>query len=233
VFFLLGQKLVFEPSFSLVLFCHQAFFSQFPDMENDSLENLKAFLQEELYLTPEDLSSLEEKLLEMESPTPIPSLSPEKTSISVGMETKEESLDLEELEKEIKPDPIPISGNFSKGILILHEESELSPDVLDMLVKMINACGHSMNEVGMISSENLENRSLEEFQALNAHVVLKFGRIKHPINAIPASPYEVYSEEETEYLFADALSVIAEEKPLKIQLWKSLQILFNLSTGKK
>ncbi|PZV83062.1 hypothetical protein CLV31_10714 [Algoriphagus aquaeductus] len=202
-------------------------------MEHDSLENLKAFLEEELYLIPEDLRKLEEELQGAESPNQIPMLSPENTSLSGDPEAKEDTVDLEELKEEIKPDPIPVSGNFSKGILILHEESELGPEVLDMLVKMINACGHSMNEVGMISSENLENRSLEEFQALNAHVVLKFGRIKHPINAIPANPYEIYSEEETEYLFADALSVIAEDKPLKIKLWKSLQILFNLSSGTK
>lgn len=202
-------------------------------MEHDSLENLKAFLEEELYLIPEDLRKLEEELQGAESPIQIPMLSPENTSLSSDPEAKEDTVDLEELKEEIKPDPIPVSGNFSKGILILHEESELGPEVLDMLVKMINACGHSMNEVGMISSENLENRSLEEFQALNAHVVLKFGRIKHPINAIPANPYEIYSEEETEYLFADALSVIAEDKPLKIKLWKSLQILFNLSSGTK
>nr|WP_287939165.1 hypothetical protein [Algoriphagus sp.] len=202
-------------------------------MEHDSLENLKAFLEEELYLIPEDLRKLEEELQGAESPNQIPMLSPENTSLSSDPEAKEDTVDLEELKEEIKPDPIPVSGNFSKGILILYEESELGPEVLDMLVKMINACGHSMNEVGMISSENLENRSLEEFQALNAHVVLKFGRIKHPINAIPANPYEIYSEEETEYLFADALSVIAEDKPLKIKLWKSLQILFNLSSGTK
>jgi hypothetical protein len=66
---------------------------------------------------------------------------------------------------------------------------------------------------------------------LNAHVILKFGRIKHPVNAIQAMPYEVHAEEETEYLFADALSVIAEDVHLKKKLWKSLQILFNLSTG--
>ena len=53
--------------------------------------------------------------------------------------------------------------------------------------------------------------------------------IKHPINALPATAYEVYSEDGTEYLFADALSVISEEKELKRKLWNSLQVLFNLS----
>lgn len=194
-------------------------------MENDSLDHLKVFLEEELFLIPEDLKSLEDELSGKVSPASVAEIKP-KISVSVTPPL------LPEVE-EIKPDPIPLKGNFTKGILILHEESELAPEVMDMLVKMINACGHSMNEVGMVSSEILEHRSMEDFQALNAHVVLKFGRIKHPVNAIAASPYEVYSEDETEYLFADALSVIAEDKPLKVKLWKSLQLLFNLTAGKK
>jgi hypothetical protein len=140
-------------------------------------------------------------------------------------------------EQEVKLEPIeapiPIKGNFSKGILVIHEEANLNAEVMDMLVKMLNACGHSMSEVGLLAAENLENRSLEEFKALNAHVVLKFGRIKHPINQLPINSYEIHTEEDTEYLFADALSSISEDKGLKRQLWGALQLLFNLSTGAK
>jgi hypothetical protein len=141
----------------------------------------------------------------------------------VDQETKLESVE----------EPILIKGNFSKGILVIHEEANLNAEVMDMLVKMLNACGHSMSEVGLLAAENLENRSLEEFKALNAHVVLKFGRIKHPINQLPISSYEIHTEEETEYLFADALTSISEDKALKRQLWGALQLLFNLSTGSK
>jgi hypothetical protein len=113
--------------------------------------------------------------------------------------------------------------------LILHEEEKLADEVMEMMVKMIQAVNHSMNEAGMISSKNLEGRSLEEFMDLNAHKVLKFGRIKHPINALPAIEYTIHTEEETEYLFADSLSVIAEDRDLKVKLWNSLKILFNIS----
>lgn len=206
-------------------------------MEQDNLENLKSFLEEELFLIPEDLKKLEDELSGSGSasssnlaphPVAIPT-----TSSNTTNQAASESFELEKVKEEIKVEPIPMKGNFTKGIVILHEESELSPEVMDMLVKMINACGHSMNEVGMVSSEVLENRTMEDFQALNAHVVLKFGRIKHPINAVSTSPYEIYAEDETEYLFADALTVISEDKNLKRKLWNSLQILFNLSTGTK
>jgi hypothetical protein len=206
-------------------------------MEQDSLENLKAFLEEELFLIPEDLKKLEDELsgkIPVAVTVPIPQTTLSPTPLIEIKETlKSESSELEEIKQELKAETIPMKGNFTKGILILHEESELSAEVMDMLVKMINACGHSMAEVGMVSSEHLQNRTMEDFQALNAHVILKFGRIKHPVNAISAQPYEVLAEDETEYLFADALSVIAEDVSLKKKLWKSLQQLFNLSTGTK
>lgn len=203
-------------------------------MENDSLESLSAFLEEPIFLLEEDRKKLTESLQVSdgkeamsagEQPVAFPSNErPATHSLTpVDQETKMESVE----------EPILIKGNFSKGILVIHEETNLNPEVMDMLVKMLNACGHSMSEVGLLAAETLENRSMEDFKALNAHVVLKFGRIKHPINQLPISSYEIHTEEETEYLFADALTSISEDKGLKRQLWATLQLLFNLSTGTK
>jgi len=203
-------------------------------MENDSLESLSAFLEEPIFLLEADRKRLAESLQvsggkEAMSAVeqPVAFSSSENTATNaltpIDQETKMESVE----------EPILIKGNFSKGILVIHEEANLNAEVMDMLVKMLNACGHSMSEVGLLAAENLENRSMEDFKALNAHVVLKFGRIKHPINQLPISSYEIHTEEETEYLFADALTSISEDKGLKRQLWGALQLLFNLSTGTK
>ncbi len=203
-------------------------------MENDSLESLSAFLEEPIFLLEADRKRLAESLQvsgDKEAMSaveqPVAFSSSENTATDaltpIDQETKLESVE----------EPIPIKGNFSKGILVIHEETNLNPEVMDMLVKMLNACGHSMSEVGLLAAENLENRNMEDFKALNAHVVLKFGRIKHPINQLPISSYEILTEEETEYLFADALTSISEDKGLKRQLWAALQLLFNLSTGPK
>lgn len=204
------------------------------NMENDSLESLSAFLEEPIFLLEEDQKSIAAALQVSVGSEAAPakvlntSISSNENVATDTLRPTDQEINLEAVEE-----PIPIKGNFSKGILVIHEEANLNAEVMDMLVKMLNACGHSMSEVGLLAAETLENRSLEEFKALNAHVVLKFGRIKHPINQLPINSYEIHTEEETEYLFADALTSIAEDKGLKRQLWGALQLLFNLSTGTK
>ena len=204
------------------------------NMENDSLESLSAFLEEPIFLLEEDQKSIA-AALQVSIGSEVAPAEVLNTSISSNENVATDTLRPtdQEINLEAVEEPIPIKGNFSKGILVIHEEANLNAEVMDMLVKMLNACGHSMSEVGLLAAETLENRSLEEFKALNAHVVLKFGRIKHPINQLPINSYEIHTEEETEYLFADALSSIAEDKGLKRQLWGALQLLFNLSTGTK
>lgn len=203
-------------------------------MENDSLESLSVFLEEPIFLLEADRSTLAATLQDS-AVTDARLVEGLKATISSTENIASDPITPTEQEAKLEPieEAIPIKGNFSKGILVIHEEANLNAEVMDMLVKMLNACGHSMSEVGLLAAENLENRSLEEFKALNAHVVLKFGRIKHPINQLPINSYEIHTEEDTEYLFADALSSISEDKGLKRQLWGALQLLFNLSTGAK
>ena len=203
-------------------------------MEIDSLESLSAFLEEPIFLLEADQKRIAASLQVSGENEALP-VEEQQVAFSSSENTATDSLTPvdQEIKLESVEEPILIKGNFSKGILVIHEEANLNAEVMDMLVKMLNACGHSMSEVGLLAAENLENRSMEEFKALNAHVVLKFGRIKHPINQLPINSYEIHTEEETEYLFADALTSISEDRTLKRQLWTSLQLLFNLSTGPK
>ncbi|GAB2501713.1 hypothetical protein [Algoriphagus taiwanensis] len=198
-------------------------------MDTMSFEELSSFLQEDIFLIPEEKSLYAEGQVK-EAPQVKEEREILQTPEPVIVAPKIENAPVQVIEEEITPEPIQVRGNFTKGILVLHEEAELLPEVMEMLVKMINACGHSMTEIGLLSSEGLTNRSMEEFLALNAHTVLKFGRIKHPINAIPAQLYEIHSEEETEFLFADSLTVISEDRELKSKLWKSLKVLFNITS---
>lgn len=187
-------------------------------MEKLTLSELSKIIDEELFLLPEDEGIYLRKPnnLEVENLVAEPKPTLQKSPTAEAIQAAEEKT------------PIAIKGNFSNGILILHEEETLSTEVMEMLVKMINAVGHSMSEIGLVSSAGLEGKSMEDFQALNAHKILKFGRVKHPINAIPAPEYQIFTDEETEYLFADALSAIFEDQSMKRKLWSNLQILFNI-----
>lgn len=189
-------------------------------MENMSIQELQHIITEELFFFEKDPKAELEKLetkpsTETEKPKTLP-----KTIHIDGVNPPKE---------ELKSEPLLVRGKFEKGVLVLHEEQELKPEVLEMLGNMVNAVGHSMNEIGLLSSKELEGRSLTELYDLNAHIVLKFGRLKHPINALPASDYQIHTEDETEYLFADALSTISEDKVLKGKLWNTLKVLFNIS----
>lgn len=206
-------------------------------MENDSLEALKSLIEEELYLIPEDKAGILDQIQRQDEKLNSPqSMEPPVLKQVALSENTTDRFDPNPnpplTPEEPRSEPIGIRGEFSKGVLVLHEEAQLSPEVMDMLVKMINAVGHSMTEVGLVSSEQLESRSMEELLALNPHIVLKFGRIKHSINALPVHAYEIFSEHETEYLFADSLTVISEDKNLKKKLWTSLQVLFNINSAK-
>ena len=192
---------------------------QFPTMENMSIQELQHIITEELFFFEKD-PKLEQKKEDQSS-----SVSVEKPKIL----PKTIHLEATTAKEELKPEPLTVRGNFEKGILVLHEEQELKPEVLEMLGNMVNAVGHSMNEIGLLSSHELEGRTLAELYDLNAHIVLKFGRVKHPINALPASNYHIHTEEETEYLFADSLSTISENQALKGKLWNTLKILFNIA----
>jgi hypothetical protein len=205
-------------------------------MEHDSLEALKSLIEEEIYLIPEDrekiLAELETSTKESQTEiitkdSPLPPAAEDKKIVST-VQAAQPEVTSEVIKDEALVESITVIGNFSRGVLILHEEAALRDELMEMLVKMINACGHSMSEIGLVASEHLEGRSMEDFNNLNAHTVLKFGRVSHPINSVPAKPYEVYSERETEFLFADSLSMIAEDVNLKKKLWTSLQVLFKL-----
>lgn len=195
-------------------------------MEKISIHHLSQFITEDIFLLPAEFKTTSQPENQNSSALEASNLNPLPPLISQDLqEITSDKINIETLGEE----PIPVLGNFEKGVLILIEEIILRPEVMDMLVKMLNAVGHSMNEVGLIHSNTLEKRSLRELQSLNAQTVLKFGRLSHPINAIPATPYEVHMEGEVQYLFADALSAISEDNLLKKKLWSALQILFNIS----
>lgn len=193
-------------------------------MENESLHSLKLLFGEDIYLLPEEI----DLILGQDKKEPEISIEVTDSSPSPYSSETEEPEEKEVFEVREATPPI-VRGNFGKGIVVLHEEEELNEEMLDLLSKMISAVSHSMSDVGLLNSRELEGKSLEDFYAINAHKVIKFGKIAHPINALPIPDYQVKTEEETEFLFANSLTQISMDRSLKKKLWESLKTLFNVN----
>ncbi|MHA7128555.1 hypothetical protein [Algoriphagus namhaensis] len=188
-------------------------------MENNPLVELAEVITEDLYFLPEDYMAPQPSTSEIKQETSPPHKTTEQPTVDSAAE---------EQAPEPKA-PIQVKGAFKQRILVIHEEQELANEVLELLSNILKAVNHSMSDVGLISSYDLSDRSMEDLYELNAHKIIKFGRIKHSVNAVPAQDYQVHSDGETEYLFADALTTIQEDKALKGKLWKALQNLFNIT----
>lgn len=124
-------------------------------MEKSTLGQLQYILTEDLFLVKEDIPDL------------IGQTEKNRTQSTESKEYLSENVESEDttsiVEEPINPEPIPVKGQFEKGILILHEEDQLSDEIMELLSKILQAVGLSMNSVGLLSSEGLSGRSLEEF----------------------------------------------------------------------
>lgn len=132
----------------------------------------------------------------------------------------------------IKPEEeyykIDYEGNFEKGVLIIYEGKDLEAENRGFLMKILGAVGCSLKDVALVSATHLQEYPPESFSQLNPHTCLVFGSVSHPLIPPKKVNYEIISGEIV-FLFADDLKDIAENTPLKKNLWTSLQVLFHIN----
>lgn len=176
-------------------------------MENMNLQLLSLFLDKEIYLVPG------EKHAYLAAQTPVVETT-ELATEAAGM--IEETL------------TIAFEGGFEKGILVVHEENELKPELKEMLFNLFGALQCSLKDMAVAKALDLEGMPMESVTNLGPSKVIVFGLVRHDLMAFQKNKYEIVQEDGIEYLFADSLGVIAENKALKKQLWKEIQVLFNI-----
>jgi hypothetical protein len=170
-------------------------------MENMSIHHLGLFLDNEIYLLPEE----KDQLLKAAN-------SPALEEIPSSSET----------ESEEEPISLLYEGGFEKGILVIYEGKTLESNLSEYLFKILGAVSCSLKDIALASSENTELTTM-------ANKIIIFGKVRHDLMMSVRKTYEVHQEDEIEYLFADDLSQIAESLDLRKALWKALQILFNIT----
>lgn len=185
-------------------------------MENLNIHHMAMFMPEDIYVI-----SGENNLWKEETKKDIPH--PENISLQTIDEesTFEEGVNLE------------YDGGFEKGVMIIYRGSSLSPDLQDLLFKILQAVGCSLKDVALVSSDALEASAKDAITSMNPSKIIVFGTVRNDIMGFHRSNYEIENEEGTEYLFADELKIISENKDLKKSLWNTLQVLFNITNKQK
>lgn len=183
-------------------------FIEFSRMENQSLYHLGMFLDQDIYLLPEEKSQILSK-------------SPQN---EVELET--ESLAFDEEEAPV----LEYEGGFEKGILVIFEGKELEKEFQDLLLKILNAVNCSLKDIALCSDMSLNLVNHDYLQEMNPNKIIVFGNIHHDLMGLKKKNYKIQHEEDTEYLFADDLKLIAQEVSLKKALWAELQVLFNITS---
>lgn len=187
-------------------------------MEEMDLSKLGFFLEDEIFLIPEDAQEilLADKFKDVEEGQPDAA-----TPANPPIEEQDQAA-------AASSEPVVYEGGFEKGVLIIYQGERIADDIRSFLMKIMGAVNHSLKDIALVSSIHLSGLPSQALNQLNPHKTLVFGRISHPIIQLKEQDYEVTSDQDTEYLFADDLGVIFEDENLKRKLWKSLQVFFHI-----
>lgn len=173
-------------------------------MEKSGLSHFGMYLDQEVFLLPEDQKNL--------------------LSAIEGQET------VEELTTEEEPEYPTLSyeGNFEKGVLVVHLGEQLSQPLSSLLLKILDAVGCSLKDIALIGATALETVPIQSIYDMDPNKIIVFGSLRHELMSVKPGNYQIIQHGGIEYLFADDIKVIAEDQQLKRELWNELQVLFNI-----
>ena len=126
--------------------------------------------------------------------------------------------------------PIKSLGGNQRQITILvnyPEVQHLPEPVFDYLVKILDACKLTINDVAVVNTSNHPTASLNQFiQQLHSRIFLLFGvnPLQHGFADIPL--FNIHRQNNTIALYATSLNDIENIVAQKKQLWPLLQDLF-------
>lgn len=143
------------------------------------------------------------------------------------------SSSLIELKSAAPQNVIKFLGGNEKNILILVSKENVpftEEGELNFLSSVLTACTLSLADVAII---NLYVTPVADYHILldqlNSKIILLFDVDTHMIDLPFNFPnFQLQQFEESTYLSAPALNIIAREKPLKTQLWNCLKNIFRL-----
>lgn len=198
--------------------------------QDQDLTFLSFFLNEPIYLLPQD-----EQVFLSENNAPAENSAEVEVPSPRAQEVAEVADDVPEVENSL---PVPeTEGQNRKGVMILFYNPEapgLEPSSVALLEKILKAVQLDMDDVALCNWALLEqqqaqhNNIFESLQFIDCNKVIAFGDL--PLAWSMSHFFKKYHITEDAHakglVQADDLTIIAQNRDLKVQLWESLQKLF-------
>ena len=125
---------------------------------------------------------------------------------------------------EVSSEEVPL---FENKILILVEK--LNEEDRSLLANILRSVGHSLEDIDLLETEEHQDFK-RAFKGKTAHYFLSFGVPLHKIGIeIPLLPYQVRAIDGLNFMLADKLSDLHEDKTKKKVLWHGLRAMFGLT----
>jgi hypothetical protein len=185
-----------------------------------SLDNIKIspFLLKELYEN--------NLVMEGDFKTPMPT---DKIAKDKNLPAKDKNAPIQKTTTEI----IKYLGQNEKNILLLvnRETHAFLDDIsLDFLMTILNACGISMQDVALVNVHGNADAVAEKLnEQFTPSYIIFFDTAPHLLNfPIQIPTYKIQKYNNQQYLCASSLSVLANNKEEKKQLWGCLKGMFGI-----
>lgn len=189
-------------------------------MEKLNLHELSLLLDQDIVIIQEDVEQHRSK----EKLAPLHAAQQQDGSgVPLALQGKTQAAD--ETQEELLK--FKYEGNFDKGVLVIYQGNGLDPGHREFLMKILGAVGCSLKDVALMSSDHVLELPSGSLGRLTPHKLLVFGSFNHEIMKLKTANYRCIGEE-TLYFFADDLGDLVHNVHLKKELWKGLQVLFNI-----
>lgn len=123
---------------------------------------------------------------------------------------------------------IPALGNNKqRWLLLIHnpEAAYLKEDVFSMLLKLLNACKFTLDDIALVNMVHLKEVDIQTlFQKFSPVKVILFGKALNELTK-GHDKNKAWEENGIYFLYADALTDMHKDPPLKVPFWDALKNL--------
>lgn len=123
-----------------------------------------------------------------------------------------------------------LGGNRQQILLVIDQPGQafLTDEIFDMLTRLLEACGLTMEDVALVNAARLQEREAGRLpQQFKPHKVILFGASLPGLGG-KKGRNQIWEEGGMEMLATDSLEAMYRDKDLKVPFWVALKRFFHL-----